>query len=130
MEDQVKPERKGRARWGMLGLAMAVQAGATLVTYGIGPLSAIWQQEFGWPHTQADLLMSAVQLGPLLSMIWVGRMLDRHGERGLAMGIRQTGIPIGGAVAVSCCRCCQGHSVGRRRWGFSHRFPFCAGSCF
>ncbi len=33
MEDQVKPERKERARWGMLGLATAVQAGATLVTY-------------------------------------------------------------------------------------------------
>ncbi|PTX64999.1 sugar phosphate permease [Melghirimyces profundicolus] len=143
-------------RWGMLGLATAVQTGATLVTYGVGPLSAVWQQEFGWTRLQAGLLMSAVQLGPLLSMIWVGRMLDRDGERGwvgggavllglsvlttmwgtgfsafllclaltgllygtaqpggsravarwfgdrergLAMGIRQTGIPLGGALA-------------------------------
>lgn len=154
----MEEQKKEKARWRMLGLATSVQAGATLVTYGIGPLSAIWQREFGWSHTQAGLLMSAVQLGPLLSMMWVGRMLDRHGERGwvgggaillgltllgtvvapgfpfilfclaaagilygtaqpggskavarwfsseergLAMGIRQTGIPIGGAVAGS-----------------------------
>ncbi|WP_240511798.1 MFS transporter [Paludifilum halophilum] len=143
----------------VLGLATWSQASATFVTYGIGPLAAIWQQDFSLSQTQAGLLVSVVNIGPLLSMLFVGRMLDQYGERwiigcgslllgltmglagflssyetllfllflvgihygtaqpggskvvvqwfppaqrGLAMGIRQAGIPIGGALAGLC----------------------------
>lgn len=147
---------QGTLRWVFLGLATWVQASATLVTYGVGPLAAIWQQELSLSQAQVGLLISAVNMGPLVSMMWIGQALDRYGERwiigagslllgltmgvvslindytmllfflflvgihygtaqpggskvvmkwfnlkqrGLAMGIRQAGIPIGGAVA-------------------------------
>ncbi|MBA4493795.1 MFS transporter [Paenactinomyces guangxiensis] len=143
-------------RWVVLGLATLAQALATFVTYGVGPLAAIWQQKFSLSQTQVGLLISVVNIGPLLSMLFIGRALDRYGERwiigigsillgitmglasflssygallfllflvgihygtaqpggskvvvkwfdltqrGLAMGIRQAGIPIGGAMA-------------------------------
>lgn len=150
-------------------------------------MSAIWQREFGWSHTQAGLLMSAVQLGPLLSMIWVGRMLDRQGERGwvgggavllgltllgtvvapgfsfillclagtgilygtaqpggsravarwfsseergLAMGIRQTGIPIGGAVAGSLLPVLSGRFGWETAVGFQASISILCGLLF
>lgn len=143
-------------RWIVLGLATWAQATATFVTYGVGPLAAIWQQIYSLSQTQVGLLISVVNIGPLLSMLMIGHALDRYGERwivgigslllgltmgftsltssygaflfvlffvgihygtaqpggskivvkwfdstqrGLAMGIRQAGIPIGGAMA-------------------------------
>lgn len=142
-------------RWLILVVATWAQATATLVTYGVGPLAAIWQDQLGLTTSQAGLLVSTVQIGPLLSMLFIGHALDRYGERwlislgscllglsfffisfttnyllllvllgivgiwygtaqpggskvilrwfsekerGLAMGIRQAGIPIGGAI--------------------------------
>ncbi|MBH8608994.1 MFS transporter [Thermoactinomyces sp. CICC 10521] len=143
-------------RWVVLGLATWAQASATFVTYGVGPLAAIWQLKFSLSQSQAGLLVSVVNIGPLLSMLLIGRALDQYGERwitgigsvllgltvgfasflnnygtllcllflvgihygtaqpggskvvikwfdsterGFAMGIRQSGIPIGGALA-------------------------------
>ncbi|SDW80573.1 Major Facilitator Superfamily protein [Marininema mesophilum] len=143
-------------RWMVLGLATGTQATATFVTYGVGPLAAIWQQTFSLSQAQVGLLISMVNIGPLMSMLFIGRALDQHGERwivgvgsillgltmgvssllssylsllvtlllvgifygtaqpggnkvvikwfdssqrGLATGIRQAGIPIGGALA-------------------------------
>ncbi|GIM45864.1 permease [Collibacillus ludicampi] len=143
-------------RWIILAIATWAQASATFVTYGISPLSAIWQSEAGLTSTEVGLLLSSVQIGPILSMLLVGKALDQYGERlliglgsiflgftafsipfiqnyigilfllgavgiwygtaqpggskvvitwfekqerGLAMGIRQAGIPIGGALA-------------------------------
>jgi MFS family permease len=145
----------GTSRWLILAMATWTQASATLVTYGVGPLSAIWKKEWHLSDAEAGLLVSAVQIGPLLSMLWIGHAMDRYGERwlislgsvllglsfllvlftnhyillllalglvgiwygtaqpggskvilkwfsekerGLAMGIRQSGIPIGGAI--------------------------------
>jgi MFS family permease len=142
-------------RWLILAVATWAQATSTLVTYGVGPLAAIWQNQWGLTAAQAGLLVSAVQVGPLFSMLWIGHALDRYGERwlvslgacllgmtfflvsftthylllllllgivgiwygtaqpggskvilrwfpkkerGLAMGVRQAGIPIGGAI--------------------------------
>lgn len=142
-------------RWWALTLATGCQTTATLITYGVGPLSYYWQQAFGLTQMEAGLLLSVVNVGPLLSMLFVGHLLDRYGERwviglgamliglstmasalmesylsllflltlvgffygtaqpggskvvmewfspkerGLAMGIRQAGIPIGGAL--------------------------------
>jgi sugar phosphate permease len=143
-------------RWLILAIATFAQASATLVTYGVGPLAAVWQKQWQLNATQTGLLVSAVQIGPLLSMLFIGYAMDRYGERwlislgsillgisflltafalqyfillflltlvgiwygtaqpggskvilkwfskeerGLAMGIRQAGIPIGGALA-------------------------------
>lgn len=152
---QQEPHRSSLYRWLILTIATWSQASATLITYGVGPLTAIWQKQLGLNASQAGLLISTVQIGPLLSMLLIGYVLDRYGERwvislgscllgltfflislttdyllllvllgivgiwygtaqpggskvvlrwfsekerGLAMGIRQAGIPIGGAI--------------------------------
>ncbi|MGF7088063.1 MFS family permease [Kroppenstedtia sanguinis] len=78
-------------------MATWAQASATFVTYGVGPLAAIWQQIFSLSQTQVGLLISVVNIGPLLSMLFIGHALDRYGERwiigvgsvllGLTMGL-------------------------------------------
>ncbi|MFD3449853.1 MFS transporter [Microbacteriaceae bacterium 4G12] len=145
-------------RWIILLIATISQTFATFVTYGIGPLASFWQQVHHLSQFQTGLLVSAVNIGPIFSMLFFGNLMDRHGERwivglgsiflgvsmlfayqvtnytylvvillfvgvwygtaqpggskviikwfppqrrGLAMGIRQTGIPIGGALASS-----------------------------
>ncbi len=143
-------------KWIVLMLATAVQASATLITYGIGPLAFFWKEIYYLTDMQMGMLLTAVNIGPPFCMIFVGRLLDQYNERlligvssillggslliiqviegftgllfvltivgvfystaqpggskvilkwfpkekrGLAMGIRQAGIPIGGAVA-------------------------------
>jgi MFS family permease len=154
-QEQSEAQPSSSYRWLILAVATWAQATATLVTYGVGPLAAIWQKQWGLTAAQAGLLVSAVQVGPLLSMLLIGHALDRYGERwlvslgacmlgmtffivsftthylllllllgivgiwygtaqpggskvilrwfpkkerGLAMGVRQAGIPIGGAI--------------------------------
>jgi MFS family permease len=143
-------------KWIVLLLATGTQASATLVTYGIGPLAFFWKQMYHLTQMETGILLSAVNIGPLFFMLFIGRLLDRYNERlliglgsillglsilavntvggfigllfilsmvgifystaqpggskvimkwfpkklrGLAMGIRQAGIPIGGAMA-------------------------------
>lgn len=143
-------------KWIMLTLTTVAQASATLITYGVGVLALFWKQKYALSNMQVGLLISAVNIGPLFCMLFVGRLLDRYSERiligastvllggalllahmarefmgllfvllligtfysvsqpggskvilkwfpkemrGLAMGIRQAGIPIGGALA-------------------------------
>ncbi|MCI0765251.1 MFS transporter [Bacillus sp. TL12] len=143
-------------KWMVLMLATAVQASATLITYGVGPLAFFWKEIYHLTDMQMGMLLTAVNIGPLFCMLFVGRLLDQYNERlligvssiflagsllfvqvvegftgllfvlmivgvfysaaqpggskvilkwfpkenrGLAMGIRQAGIPIGGAVA-------------------------------
>lgn len=143
-------------KWIVLMLATVTQASATLITYGVGPLAFFWKEIHHLSDMQMGLLLTAVNIGPLFCMLFVGRLLDQYSEklligvssiflggsilfihlvegftgllfvlvivgvfystaqpggskvvlkwfpkenRGLAMGIRQAGIPIGGAVA-------------------------------
>ncbi|EJR53663.1 hypothetical protein IIM_02442 [Bacillus cereus VD107] len=143
-------------KWIMLILATVVQATSTLITYGVGAFALFWKQKYALSNMQVGFLISAVNIGPLFCMLFVGRLLDRYNERiligassvllggalllvhtarefigllfvllligtfysvsqpggskvilkwfpkeirGLAMGIRQAGIPIGGASA-------------------------------
>ncbi|MDM5189186.1 MFS transporter [Bacillus sp. DX4.1] len=143
-------------KWIVLLLATVTQASATLVTYGVGPLAFFWKEMYHLTGMQTGILLTAVNIGPLFFMLFVGRFLDQYNERlligfgsillgiailfvntvggfigllivlsvvgifystaqpggskvilkwfpkkhrGLAMGIRQAGIPIGGAVA-------------------------------
>lgn len=143
-------------KWIVLLLATGTQASATLVTYGIGPLAFFWKRMYHLTQMETGILLSAVNIGPLFFMLFIGRLLNRYNERlliglgsillglsvlavntaggftellftlsmigifystaqpggskvimkwfpktlrGLAMGIRQAGIPIGGAMA-------------------------------
>jgi sugar phosphate permease len=156
IEQQTETIPNSFYKWLVLCLATFTQASSTLVTYGVGPLAYFWQELFHLSQTETGLLFSAVNIGPLFFMLFVGRLLDRSNERlligfgsvllgltllvvmasddfsklilvlffvgvfystsqpggskvimkwfpkkqrGLAMGIRQAGIPVGGALA-------------------------------
>ncbi|QDQ02713.1 MFS transporter [Lysinibacillus fusiformis] len=143
-------------RWLIVLVATLSQTAATFVTYGMGPIATFYQIEWNLTSLQSGFIVSAVNIGPLFSMLVFGHLMDKRGEkqiigwgsillglsaltlmmvnsysvlllllvvvgiwygsaqtggstaivkwfpdkhRGLAMGIRQTGIPIGGALA-------------------------------
>ncbi|EFI68577.1 MFS transporter [Lysinibacillus sp. HST-98] len=143
-------------RWVVLLVATLSQTAATFVTYGMGPVASFYQMEWHLTSFQTGLIVSAVNIGPIFSMLLFGYLMDKKGEkqiigwgsillglsalllipvnhyttlllvlivvgiwygsaqtggstaivkwfpnkhRGLAIGIRQTGIPIGGALA-------------------------------
>jgi sugar phosphate permease len=145
-------------RWQILILATWIQTTAAMITQGIGPLSTYWGKAYHLSPTQTAILVSAINVGPLFSMMFLGKAIDQYGERlilgisslllgltmgatllshhylflimilmivgawygasqpggskaivhwfpqkerGLAMGIRQTGIPLGGAIAAA-----------------------------
>ncbi|WP_107950416.1 MFS transporter [Lysinibacillus parviboronicapiens] len=143
-------------KWFIVLVATLCQTAATFVTYGMGPIATFYQVEWNLTSLQAGFIVSAVNIGPMFSMLVFGHLMDKKGEkqiigwgsillglstltlvmvnnyllllllllvvgiwygsaqtggstaivkwfpdkhRGLAMGIRQTGIPIGGALA-------------------------------
>jgi len=143
-------------KWIIVLVATLSQTAATFVTYGMGPIATFYQTEWNLSSFQAGFIVSAVNIGPIFSMIVFGYLMDKKGEkqiigwgsillgfsalllmlansytvliillvvvgiwygsaqtggstaivkwfpdkhRGLAIGIRQTGIPIGGALA-------------------------------
>ncbi|MFC3882416.1 MFS transporter [Bacillus songklensis] len=148
--------QKHTYKWIILFIATFSQTCATFVTYGMGPLAAFYQKQYSLSQFETGLIVSAVNIGPIFSMLIFGNLMDKYGEkwvvgigsillginvltayttdryvllliiltfvgiwygtaqpggssaiikwfpnkhRGLAMGIRQTGIPIGGALA-------------------------------
>ncbi|MEX3623044.1 MFS transporter [Viridibacillus arvi] len=143
-------------KWLIVLVATLSQTAATFVTYGMGPIAAFYQIEWDLSALQTGFIVSAVNIGPIFSMIIFGYWMDKKGEkqiigwgsillglsvltlvfvnnyiilllllvlvgiwygsaqtggstaivkwfpdkhRGLALGIRQTGIPIGGVLA-------------------------------
>ncbi|KEF38681.1 sugar phosphate permease [Schinkia azotoformans MEV2011] len=152
----VNSNEKRSYKWVILFIATFSQTCATFVTYGMGPLATFYQKQFSLSQFETGLIVSAVNIGPIFSMLIFGNLMDKYGERwvvgigsillginvliayttnsyvllliilmfvgiwygtaqpggssaiikwfpnkhrGLAMGIRQTGIPIGGALA-------------------------------
>lgn len=145
-------------RWSVLFLATWIQTTASVITQGIGPLSAYWSEVDHLSPLTTAFLVSSVNIGPVFSMMLFGKAIDNYGERwllgtgslllggtigltitinsnllflcfllilvglwygvsqpggsraivswfpsktrGIAMGIRQTGIPLGGAIAA------------------------------
>ncbi len=143
-------------QWVILLVATLSQTASTFVTYGMGPVASFYQMEWHLTSFQTGLIVSAVNIGPIFSMLLFGYLMDKKGEkriigwgsvilglsafllipvnhyttlllvlivvgiwygsaqtggstaivkwfpdkhRGLAIGIRQTGIPIGGALS-------------------------------
>ncbi|MEY9972033.1 MFS family permease [Lysinibacillus sp. RC46] len=143
-------------KWIIVLVATLSQTAATFVTYGMGPIATFYQIEWDLSSFQTGFIVSAVNIGPIFSMMLFGYLMDKRGEkqiigwgsillgfsalllmlvnnyavllflllivgvwygsaqtggstaivkwfpdkhRGLAIGIRQTGIPIGGALA-------------------------------
>lgn len=144
-------------KWFVLIVATLSQTCASFVIFGMGPMAAFYQQTYNLSQFETGMIVSTVNIGPIISMIIFGNMMDKYGEkwvvglgsillglntfiaylidsyivlltnllfvgiwygtaqpggssaivkwfprkhRGLAMGIRQTGIPVGGALAA------------------------------
>ncbi|AZV44343.1 MFS transporter [Peribacillus asahii] len=156
MQSEMRLTKNNSYKWVILIIATVSQTCATFVTYGMGPLATFYQKEYSLSQFETGLIVSAVNIGPIFSMLVFGNLMDRYGERwivgmgsiflglsvlsanatnqylillviltfvgiwygtaqpggssaiikwfpnknrGLAMGVRQTGIPIGGALA-------------------------------
>lgn len=144
-------------RWVILAVATLTQALACFLVQGLGVLAPFLQADLALSAAQVGALMSVAQVVPLVGLVLAGELLDRFGERllvssavgllalallgasqashfsvlsfwlllvgaaysavqpggsqavsrwfaqsqrGLAMGIRQAGLPLGGAVAA------------------------------
>lgn len=72
---------RGTYKWFILFIATLAQACATFVTYGMGPLATFYQSEFHLSQLETGLIVSAVNIGPIFSMIFFGDLMDKYGER-------------------------------------------------
>lgn len=70
-----------RNRWQILILATWIQMTAAMITQGMGPLSTYWGKMDLLTPTQTAILVSAINVGPLFSMMFLGKAIDLYGER-------------------------------------------------
>jgi MFS family permease len=79
-------------RWAILTVAVLAQTTASIVSQGIYTLVPFLQAAFHLNQAQAALSVSAVNAGQMMSMLLMGWLIDKYGERGvvsitmLAMG--------------------------------------------
>ncbi|MDP8959724.1 MAG: MFS transporter [Actinomycetota bacterium] len=72
--------------WLVVGVATFAQAATAFAFLGVGALAGFFQEAFDLSGAQTGLIVTAVGLVPLFALIPVGRLLDRHGERGIVAG--------------------------------------------
>lgn len=83
-------------RWVILGVAVLAQTTASIVSQGIYTLVPFLQSAFQLNQTQAALSVSAVNAGQVMSMLLMGWLIDKYGERSV-VGITMLAM---GATAV------------------------------
>jgi MFS family permease len=71
------------SRWIVLGVAVIAQMAAALVSQGIYTLIPFWKAAFHLSQASAALSSTVMKGGQILSMLFLGRAIDRHGERGV-----------------------------------------------
>lgn len=91
--------------WAVLAVAVAVQAAASFVAQGVYVMVPIWRDAFGVSLAAASLAVTFMNGGQIVTMMALGKAIDRHGERkvvALAM--------LGMALAAACHsdRSCSG----------------------
>lgn len=80
-------------RWRVLGLAVVAQTSASIVSQGVYTLVPFLQSTFQLSQAKAALSVTAVNAGQVMSMMLMGWLIDKYGERGvvgitmLAMGV-------------------------------------------
>ncbi len=70
-------------RWIVLGVAVTAQMLTALVSQGIYTLIPFWQAAYHLSQASAALPVSVMNGGQILSMLLLGRAIDRYGERGV-----------------------------------------------
>lgn len=78
---QMKANHEGSYRWVILIIATFSQTCATFVNYGVGPLATFCQEIYNLSQFQTGLIVSAVNIGPIFSMLIFGNIMDKYGER-------------------------------------------------
>ncbi|WP_318636117.1 MFS transporter [Bacillus aerolatus] len=81
MLSEVSAKKKERYKWIILLIATLSQMCATFVTYGMGPLASFYQQKYDLSQFETGLIVSAVNIGPIFSMLIFGNLMDKYGER-------------------------------------------------
>ena len=81
----------------VLGVAITAQTTASVTIQGVPALIPFFQQAF---HSlaSASLAMSAVMIGSILSMLFMGKAVDRYGER---IVVAVTMVAMGAATIVA-----------------------------
>ena len=68
-------------RWVVLGVAVAAQTMAGVVSQGVYTLVPFWQSAFQLSQASAGLAVTFMNGGQILSMVMLGLAIDRYGER-------------------------------------------------
>ncbi|OWW19066.1 MFS transporter [Noviherbaspirillum denitrificans] len=102
------PAAQGESyRWVVLGVAVAAQTMAAVVSQGVYTLVPFWQSAFQLSQASAGLAVTFMNAGQILSMVLLGMAIDRHGERNvvaltmIAMGLSAFGAAAFGTHYVS-----------------------------
>ncbi|MBF9233081.1 MFS transporter [Microvirga sp. BT350] len=92
--NQVRDEAPGGAALStVLAVAVTVQTAGSFVSQGVYTLVPFWRDTFDLSQSSAALAVTAMNGGQILSMMALGRAIDRYGERSvvsltlLAIGI-------------------------------------------
>jgi MFS family permease len=67
--------------WTVLALAVGAQTAGSIVSQGVYALVPFWKAGFDLSQAAAALAVTVMNAGQILSMIGLGRAIDRHGER-------------------------------------------------
>src|SRR5580704_840514 len=85
-------------RWVVLGVAITAQTTASVTIQGVPALIPFFQQAFHLSLASASLAISAVMIGAILSMLFMGKAVDRYGER---IVVAITMVAMGAATIVA-----------------------------
>ncbi|MEU7133507.1 MFS transporter [Streptomyces sp. NPDC046261] len=80
-------------RWAVLAAATLAQATSSFAMQGLGALAGFLQEAFGLTGTTVGLLVTVAGAAPVVALLIVGHLLDRHDERAIVGA---------GAVVVAC----------------------------
>lgn len=82
-----------RYRWAVLAAGTAAQAGLAAAFIGVPVLAPALRDEFGLTLSEVGLAVSALWIGPILTLLGWGMLADRFGERVvLASGLAACGV--------------------------------------
>lgn len=73
-------------KWIILLVATLSQTASTFVTYGMGPVASFYQMEWHLTSFQTGLIVSAVNIGPIFSMLFFGYLMDKKEKNKLLDG--------------------------------------------
>jgi len=89
-----------RYRWAVLAAGTAAQAGLAAVFIGVPVLAPALRDEFDLTLSQVGLAISALWIGPILTLLGWGMLADRFGERAILAG----GLAVCGALTAAAGR--------------------------